>query len=81
MDLWKSLVILMAPFFGAGGPMHLCLHRSCRPGLHGSSGLQRTQAIRMTMDGSATLIRLPRRSHSCAVFFSPFLFFRSRCLW
>src|SRR5579871_6102408 len=23
MDLWKSLVILMAPFFGAGGPMQL----------------------------------------------------------
>ena len=25
-------VILMAPFFGAGGPMQLCLPRLCRPG-------------------------------------------------
>jgi len=39
------LVILMAPFFGAGGPMQLCLQRSCRPGLHRSSGLQKAQAI------------------------------------
>lgn len=33
IELWKILVILMAPLFGAGGPMQLRLQRSCRPGL------------------------------------------------
>ena len=40
MRLRKNIVILMAPFFGAGGPMQLCLQRLRRPGLHRSSGLQ-----------------------------------------
>jgi len=41
-------VILMAPLFGAGGPMQLCLQCSCGQGVHRSSGLQKAQAIRMT---------------------------------
>jgi hypothetical protein len=49
-----TIVILMAPSFGAGGPMPLCLQRPCRPGVHRSSGLQRAQAIRMTTDGNYT---------------------------
>jgi hypothetical protein len=48
--------------------MQLCLQRSCRSGLHRSSGLQRAQAIRMTTDGSATLVALSNKSFSCAVF-------------
>jgi hypothetical protein len=48
MLLWKNVVILMAPFFGAGGPMQLRVQCSCRPGLQRSSGLQKAQAIRMT---------------------------------
>ena len=47
-EIVETLVVPMAPFFGAGGPMQLCLRRSCRSGLHRSSGLQKTQAIRMT---------------------------------
>ena len=41
--------------------MQLWLQRSCRSGLHRSSGLQKAQAIRMTTDGSATLVRLPKQ--------------------
>jgi len=41
-------VILMAPFFGAGGPMQLRRQCSCGRGLRRSSGLQKAQAIRMT---------------------------------
>jgi len=44
----ETLVILMAPFFGASGPMQPCLQHLCRSGLHRSSGLQKAQAIRMT---------------------------------
>jgi hypothetical protein len=44
----SHFVILMAPFLGAGGPMQLCLQSSRGRGLHRSSGLQKTQAIRMT---------------------------------
>ncbi|HKF01890.1 MAG TPA: hypothetical protein VKB49_06230 [Candidatus Sulfotelmatobacter sp.] len=29
----EILVILMAPFFGAGGPMQICLRRSLRIGV------------------------------------------------
>src|SRR5215471_18889032 len=49
----SRFVILMAPSFGAGGPTQLCLQCSCGRRLHRSSGLQKTQAIRMT----------PRRIH------------------
>jgi hypothetical protein len=48
MRLKQNIVILMAPFLGAGGPMQLFLQSLCRPGLHRSSGLQKAQAIRMT---------------------------------
>ena len=47
-EVLKKTVILMAPFFGAGGPIQLCLQHLCRPGLHRSSGLQKAKAIRMT---------------------------------
>jgi hypothetical protein len=47
-EVVKRTVILMALFFGAGGPMQLCLQRVQRSGLHRSSGLQKAQAIRMT---------------------------------
>jgi len=52
LRLKKNIVILMAPFLGAGGPMQLFLQRLCRPGLHRSSGLQKAQAIRMTTDAA-----------------------------
>jgi len=39
----SALSSLMAPFFGAGGLMQLCLQCSCRRRLHRSSGLQKAQ--------------------------------------